>query len=86
MIKEVLNVYENNTTKNTTPKKRTQHLAFPVYDEEVLLNWNAAIVTLPPRCSGTIRVKLNTKDAVNPFPSKFLGRIGIGFYQNYGNR
>ena len=41
--------------KNTINKKLNQHLTFPVYDEEDILNWDAAIVTPPPRQSGTIR-------------------------------
>ena len=55
-------------SKNTTPKKRTQRLPFPAYDEADLLNWDAAIVTPPPRRSGTIRVKLKYKGRSKPFP------------------
>lgn len=55
-------------SKNTTPKKRTQRLAFPAYDEEDILNWDAAIVTPPPRQSGTIRVKLKYMGRSKPIP------------------
>ena len=55
-------------SKNTTNKKQKQCLAFPVYDEEDLLNWDAAIVTPPPRQSGTIRVKLIYKGRSKPIP------------------
>ena len=54
--------------KNTTNKKQKQRLAFPVYDEEDILNWDAAIVTPPPRQSGTIRVKLIYKGRSKPIP------------------
>ncbi len=53
---------------NTTLKKRTQRLAFPTYDEEDLLDWDAAIVTPPPRPSGTIRVRLIYKGRSKPMP------------------
>ena len=53
---------------NTTNKKQEQRLAFPSYDEEDLLNWDPAIVTPPPRRSGTIRVKLKYKGRSKPFP------------------
>ena len=43
---------------NATKEKQKRYLAFPVYDEEDILNWDAAIITPPPRPSGTIRVKL----------------------------
>ena len=55
-------------SKNTTIKKQKQHLAFPVYDEEDILNWDAAIVTPPPRRSGTIRVRLIYKGCRKPIP------------------
>ena len=55
-------------SKNTTNKKPKQRLAFPVYDEEDILNWDAAIVTPPPRPSGTIRVKLIYKGRSKPIP------------------
>jgi hypothetical protein len=45
-------------SKNTTNEKQKQRLAFPTYDEEDILDWDAAIVTPPPRPSGTIRVRL----------------------------
>lgn len=54
--------------KNTTTKKQKQHLAFPVYDEEDILNWDAAILTPPPRRSGTIRVRLIYKGRSKPIP------------------
>ena len=55
-------------SKNTTTKKQKQRLAFPVYDEEDILNRDAAIVTPPPRPSGTIRVKLIYKGRSKPMP------------------
>ena len=54
--------------KNTTNKKQKQRLAFPVYDEEDILNLDAVIVTPPPRRSGTIRVKLIYKGRSKPIP------------------
>ena len=54
--------------KNTTNKKQKQRLAFPVYDEEDILNVDAVIVTPPPRRSGTIRVKLIYKGRSKPIP------------------
>ena len=39
--------------KNTISEKQTQRLAFPVYDEEDILNWDAAIVPASSRRSGT---------------------------------
>ncbi|RKU09605.1 hypothetical protein C6503_20855 [Candidatus Poribacteria bacterium] len=55
-------------SKNTTNKKSKQRLTFPVYDEEDILNWDAAIVTPPPRPSGTIRVRLIYKGRSKPMP------------------
>ena len=55
---------------NTTNKKPKQRLACPVYDEEDILNWDVAIVTPPPRRSGTIRVKLRYKGRSKPFPTE----------------
>ncbi len=55
-------------SKNTTTKKQKKRLAFPVYDEEDILDWDAAIVTPPPRASGTIRVKLIYKGRSKPIP------------------
>ena len=54
--------------KNTTNKKQKQRLAFPVYDEEDILNLDAVIATPPPRRSGTIRVKLIYKGRSKPIP------------------
>ena len=54
-------------SKNTTNEKQKQRLAFPTYDEEDLLDWDAAIVTPPPRPSGTIRVRLIYKGRSKPF-------------------
>ena len=54
--------------KNTTNEKPKQRLAFPVYDEDDLLDWGAAIVTPPPRRSGTIRVRLIYKGRSKPIP------------------
>ena len=45
-------------SKNTTSEKPKKRLAFPVYDEEDILSFDAVIDTPPPRQSGTIRVKL----------------------------
>ena len=53
---------------NTANKKPMQHLAFPVYDEEDILNLDAVIVTPPPRQSGTIRVKLIYEEPSKPIP------------------
>ena len=53
---------------NTTPKKEKQRLAFPVYDEEDLLDWDFTITPPPPRRSGTIRVKLMNKGRRKPIP------------------
>ena len=55
-------------SKNTTNKKQKQHLTFPVYDEEDILNVDAVIVTPPPRQSGTIRVKLIYEEPNKPMP------------------
>ena len=55
-------------SKNTTTKKQKQRLAFPVYDEEDILDWDAAIVTPPPRRSGTIRVRLIYNGRSKPLP------------------
>lgn len=45
-----------------------QRLAFPTYDEEDVLNWDAVVVPPPPRRSGTIRVKLIYKGRSRPIP------------------
>ena len=55
-------------SKNITTKKQKQRLTFPVYDEEDILDWDAAIVTPPPRPSGTIRVRLIYKGRSKPIP------------------
>ena len=47
---------------------RQQRFDFLSYDEEDLLDWDAAIITPPPRPSGTIRVKLKYKGRSKPFP------------------
>ena len=52
---------------NTTGKKQKSRLAFPTYDEEDILDWDAAIVT-PPRRSGTIQVRLIYKGRSKPMP------------------
>ena len=54
--------------KNTTNEEQKQHLAFPTYDEEDILNVDAVIVIPPPRQSGTIRVKLKYKGRSKPIP------------------
>ena len=53
---------------NTTNDKQTQRFAFLLYDEDDLLDWDAAIITSPPRPSGTIRVKLIHKGRSKPMP------------------
>ena len=45
-----------------------QRFSFLSYTEEDLLDWDAAIITPPPRPSGTIRVKLKYKGRSKPFP------------------
>ena len=55
-------------SKDTVNKKSIQRPAFPSYDEEDILNWDAAIDTPPPRRSGTIRVKLIYKGRSKPIP------------------
>ena len=55
-------------SKNTTDEKPKKRLIFPVYDEEDILDWDAAIVTPPPRRSGTIRVRLIYKGRSKPMP------------------
>ena len=54
-------------SKNITNKKQKQRLAFPTYDAEDILNWDAAIVP-PPRRSGTMRVWLIYKGRSKPMP------------------
>ena len=53
---------------NTTSNKQAQRLTFLLYDEEDLLDWDAAITPPPPRRSGTIRVRLIYKGRSKPFP------------------
>ena len=43
-------------------------LPFPSYDEEDILDWDVAIITPPPRPSGTMRVKLKYIGRSKPFP------------------
>ena len=59
---------ETKQSKSKTDKKPKQRLAFPVYDEEDLLNLDAVVVTPPPRQSGTIRVKLKYVGRSKPIP------------------
>ncbi|MCY3724443.1 MAG: hypothetical protein OXG97_19685 [Candidatus Poribacteria bacterium] len=59
---------ETKQSKNKTDTKPKQRLAFPVYDEEDILNWDAVIDTPPPRRSGTIRVKLIYEEPSKPIP------------------
>ena len=59
---------KNTQPTNTTNEKPKQRLAFPVYDEEDILNLDAVIVTPPPRQSGTIRVKLIYEEPSKPIP------------------
>ena len=47
---------------------QVQRFDFLSYTEEDLLDWDAAIITPPPRPSGTIRVKLKYKGRSKPFP------------------
>ena len=49
-------------------KTSVQPFEFLSYTEEDLLDWDAAIITPPPRPSGTIRVKLKYKGRSKPFP------------------
>ena len=53
---------------NTSNEKPMRCPAFPVYNEEDILNWDAAIVTPPPRSSGTIRDKLIYEEPSKPIP------------------
>lgn len=53
---------------NAANEKQKQRLVFPVYYEEDILNWDAAIITPPPRQSGTIRVKLIYEEPSKPLP------------------
>ena len=53
---------------NTTDKKQKQRLAFPVYDEDDILDWDFTITPPPPRQSGIIRVKLIYKGRSKPIP------------------
>ena len=53
---------------NTTNKKLKKRLAFPVYDDEDILNLDAVVYTPPPRQSGTIRVKLIYEEPSEPMP------------------
>lgn len=55
-------------SKNTTNKKQKQRLAFPIYDEEDILNLDAVVYTPPPQQSGTIRVKLIYEEPSKPMP------------------
>ena len=50
-------------------KASVQPFEFLSYTEEDLLDWDAAIITPPPRPSGTIRVKLKYKGRSKPFPA-----------------
>ena len=57
---------------NTTAKREKQRLAFPVYDEEDILDLDAVVYTPPPRQSGTIRVKLIYEEPSEPMPVEDL--------------
>ena len=59
---------ETTHSKNTTTKKQKQSLAFPVYDEEDILDWDFTITPPPPRRSGTIRVRLMDKGRRKSMP------------------
>ena len=51
-----------------SPVTRQQPPAFPFYNEEDILNLDAAIVTPPPLQSGTIRIKLIYEEPSKPIP------------------
>ena len=72
---------------NTTDKKQKQRLAFPTYDEEDILDWDAAIVTPPPRRFGTIQVRLIYKGRRKPFPAENFGKRNryLDLIEKYGN-
>ena len=53
---------------NAAQKKQKQRPAFPIYDEEDILNLDASITTPPPPQSGTIRVKLIYEEPSKPIP------------------
>ncbi len=59
---------ETRQSKNTTNEKQKQRLAFPVYDEEDILNLDALIVIPPPLQSGTLRVQLIYEEPTKPLP------------------
>ena len=59
---------KNTESKNTTNKKQKQRLAFPVYDEDDILDWDFTITPPPPRRSGKIRVRLIYKGRSKPMP------------------
>lgn len=65
-----LSVYQEIRFRITQEFANTQqeYLESFFYDEEDLLDWDAAIITPPPRPSGTIRVKLKYKGRSKPFP------------------
>ncbi|RKU13762.1 hypothetical protein C6501_09205 [Candidatus Poribacteria bacterium] len=52
---------------NTTQEKQEQRLAFPFYDEGDILNLDA-VIDIPPRESGTIRVRLIYEEPGKPIP------------------
>lgn len=55
-------------SKNTTKQKQKQRLAFPVYDEEDILDWDFTITPSLSRQSGTIKVRLIYKGRSKPMP------------------
>ena len=55
-------------TQVSSDTRHQHHLAFPSYDEEDILVWDTAIVTPPPRPSGSIRVKLKYRERSKPIP------------------
>ena len=59
---------KNTQPTNTSKEKPKQHLDFPSYDEEDILNWDVAITPPQPRRSGTIRVRLIYKGRRKPMP------------------
>ena len=53
---------------NAANEKQKQRPAFPIYDEEDILNLDAVVYTPPLRQSGTIRVKLIYEEPSKPMP------------------
>lgn len=58
---------ESGTTQELADTQ-VEHFNFLSYNEEDLLDWDAAIITPPPRPSRTVRVKVKYKGRSKPFP------------------